>query len=60
MLDLSNEIMVGEEFWDFLGGKGAYEELQQIFEDVGIQMRSEIDAKFARLAPNQQKQSRAQ
>ena len=25
MLDLPNELKVAEEFWDFLGGEGAYE-----------------------------------
>lgn len=51
MFDLPNEIKVAEEFWDFLGGKNTYEELLQIFEDVGIELRSEIDAKFASFAP---------
>ena len=27
MLDLENELLVAEEFWDFLGGKGSYEKL---------------------------------
>jgi type II restriction enzyme len=51
MFDLPNEIKVAEEFWDFLGGKNTYEDLLQIFEDVGIELRSEIDAKFASFAP---------
>ncbi len=32
MLDLDNELKVAEEFWDFLGGKGAYKELLDCFE----------------------------
>lgn len=51
MFDLSNEIKVAEEFWDFLGGKNTYDELLQIFENVGIELRPEIDAKFATFAP---------
>lgn len=51
MFDLPNEIKVAEEFWDFLGGKNTCEDLLQIFEDVGIELRSEIDAKFASFAP---------
>lgn len=51
MFDLPNEIKVAEEFWDFLGGKNTYEELLQIFERVGIELRPEIDAKFAAFAP---------
>jgi len=51
MFDLPNEIKVAEEFWDFLGGKNTYEELLQVFEDVGIQLSPEIEAQFARFAP---------
>jgi hypothetical protein len=51
MFDLPNELKVAEEFWDFVGGRGAYEELLQIFENVGTQLRPEIDAKFATWAP---------
>lgn len=46
MLDLENELKVGKEFWDFLGGEGAYEELLDCFEKVGIEMRDEIDNYF--------------
>lgn len=51
MFDLPNEIKVAEEFWDFIGGKNTYEELLQVFEDVGIELRSEIDTKFSSFAP---------
>jgi len=51
MFDLPNEIKVAEEFWDFLGGENTYNELLQIFEDAGIELRPEIDAKFATFAP---------
>lgn len=46
MLDLENELKVGKEFWDFLGGEGAYENLLDCFERVGIEMREEIDKYF--------------
>lgn len=48
MLDLKNELKVAEEFWDFLGGKGAYESLLDCFEQVGIELRPEIDKYFSR------------
>jgi len=48
MLDLPNELKVAEEFWDFLGGDGAYNDLLDIFERVGIELRSEIDEYFAK------------
>ena len=46
MLDLKNELKVAEEFWDFLGGEGAYSELLDCFERVGIELRPEIDEYF--------------
>jgi len=48
MLDLDNELKVAAEFWDFLGGQGAYLDLLDIFERIGIELRPEIDAYFAR------------
>jgi type II restriction enzyme len=48
MLDLGRELKVAEEFWDFLGGEGAYNDLLDCFERVGIEMRDEIDKYFER------------
>jgi type II restriction enzyme len=48
MLDLQNELKVAEEFWEFLGGQGTYQQLLDIFERVGIELRPEIDEYFAR------------
>ncbi|HHW20143.1 TdeIII family type II restriction endonuclease [Thermodesulfovibrio thiophilus] len=48
MLDLDNELKVAEELWDFLGNDGAYEELLNCFERVGIELRPEIDAYFSK------------
>ena len=31
MLDLENELKVADEFWDFLGGQGTYQDLIQLF-----------------------------
>jgi type II restriction enzyme len=48
MLDLEEELMVAERFWDFLGGSGAYNELLDCFERAGIELRPEIDTYFAK------------
>ncbi len=48
MLDLDNELKIAEEFWDFIGGKAAYDELLKCFERVGIELRQEIDEFFSR------------
>lgn len=47
MLDLQNELKVAEEFWEFISGKGSYKQLLDIFERVGIELRSDIDLYFA-------------
>jgi len=46
MLDLEYELKVAEEFWDFLGGKGSYDGLLTCFEEIGLEMRGEIDLYF--------------
>jgi len=48
MLDLENELKVGSEFWDFLGGTGAYQDLLDCFERVGIELGHEIDQYFSK------------
>ncbi len=51
MLDLEHELKVGDEFWDFVGGKGCYQDLLDCFERVGIELRDEIDEYFAKFRP---------
>ena len=46
MLDIGHELKVAEEFWDFLGGEGAYEGLLNCFERAGLALREEIDSYF--------------
>ena len=46
MLDLPNELKVAEEFWDFLGGEGTFQQLLDSFERIGIELRPEIDEYF--------------
>ncbi len=46
MLDLDKELKVAEEFWNFLGGKGAYNDVLLCFERVGIRLRPKIDEYF--------------
>jgi len=41
------EILVGEEFWNFVASDNIYEELLDVFYEVGKELRSEIDKKFA-------------
>jgi len=52
MIDLEHELKVAEEFWDFLGGTGAYIELLDCFEKAGIELRPEIDEYFGKFNQN--------
>jgi len=50
LYDLDNkEILVGEEFWNFIACDNIYEELLDIFQEAGKILRSEIDEKFNKL-----------
>ena len=47
-LDMKRDIMVGEDFWDFVGGKGTYKKLLSSFKKVGKELKGEIDDYFAK------------
>lgn len=47
MFDLKYELKVGDEYWNFLNGSDIYNELLDIFENVGLKMRDEIDGFFS-------------
>ena len=49
LFDLSEEVLVGYEFWDLLGGENTYEDLLKIFEQAGLELYDEIDKKFQTL-----------
>lgn len=40
------EVLVGQEFWNFVAQDEIYEELLNVFQDVGEKLRDEIDKKF--------------
>lgn len=44
--DKGNDFMVGKDFWDFLGGKDTYEELIDIYEKIGKEIRPVLEQKF--------------
>jgi len=49
LFDLENEVLVGKEFWDFLGGSNTYEDLLNVFENAGLELYDEIDEKMKNL-----------
>jgi hypothetical protein len=38
LLDLKNQVLIGAEFWDFLGGDGTYQELLNLFRQIGSEV----------------------
>jgi hypothetical protein len=42
IMDMQAEVLMGEEFWDEIGGSGTFAELLEIIEDVGNEIRREI------------------
>ena len=49
LFDLRQEVLVGPEFWDLLGGKDTYEDLLKVFEQAGLELSNEIDKKMKSL-----------
>ena len=55
LFDLANrEVMVAEEYWDFVGQGSVYEELLDVFQEVGEEMRGDIDSKFSEFGRREQ------
>ncbi|MEW6717555.1 MAG: TdeIII family type II restriction endonuclease [Chloroflexota bacterium] len=48
MFDLTKEVLVADELWDFIGGEGTNQDLLDCFEKAGIELRPEIDEHFAK------------
>jgi hypothetical protein len=42
--DFLNEVKMGRQFWDFLGGAGTFEQLLAVYENVGEEFAPEIEA----------------
>lgn len=50
LYDLKNkEILIGKDFWNFLGGQGTFEDLLDIFDKTGKELDKKIEAKIINL-----------
>ncbi len=58
LFDLKEEILVGEEFWNFLGGEGTFGELLFLFEEVGKELYEEIETKIKNIAKSVKEKSK--
>lgn len=50
MMDPPNDFLVGEEYWDFIGGENTFPELLEIFDEVGRHFKNRLTAKFKQIA----------
>ena len=50
MMDHPNDFLVGEEYWDFLGGKNTYRDLLSVFDFVGKNYKDKIMKKIKEVA----------
>ena len=41
-----DDVMIGKDYWDFLGGKGCYEEVLDLYEQVGKDMWTKLKEKI--------------
>ena len=49
MLDYENDLMVGDRFWNFLGGENTYLDILGCFERVGDELKNEIESHLGNL-----------
>lgn len=50
MMDHPNDFLIGEEYWNLLGGKKAFQELLDVFDKVGKQFKAKLQEKFKQVA----------
>ena len=42
LLDMKNQVLLGPEFWEFLGGQGTYEQVIDLFINIGREHRTDV------------------
>ena len=50
MMDPPNDFLVGNEYWDFIGGKNTFHELLKTFDEVGKDFKNRLNIKFKQIA----------
>ncbi len=50
MMDTPNDFLIGNEYWDFIGGKNTFPELLQAFDEVGKEFKKQLEKKFKQIA----------
>lgn len=50
MMDSPNDFLVGDEYWNFVGGENAFLELLKVFDEVGKEFKARLEKKFKEIA----------
>jgi hypothetical protein len=50
MMDSPNDFLIGDEYWDFVGGKNTFPELLKTFDNVGKEFKEQLNKKFKQIA----------
>lgn len=50
MMDHPNDFLIGEEYWDFIGGENTFKELLETFDKVGKEFKDRLNEKFKEIA----------
>lgn len=52
MMDHPNDFLIGEEYWDLLGGDNTFSDLLDVFDGVGKEFKNKLSNKFKDIARN--------
>ncbi len=50
MMDPPNDFLIGEKYWNFIGGKNIFPELLETFDEVGKEFKERLNQKFKQIA----------
>jgi len=50
VMDHPHDFLIGEEYWDFIGGENTFTDLLQTFDEVGKDFKEKLDKKFKQIA----------
>lgn len=50
LMNYPNDFLIGNEYWDFIGGENTFPELLKIFDEVGKNFKDELNQKFKDIA----------
>ena len=49
-MEKGKEFLIGKDYWDFLGGKDTFEQLLNLFDQVGKKFKQKIQEKINQVA----------